>query len=370
MRSLISADNHVFEPVTLWQERLPARFRDRGPRLVVEGEWYVMAVEGMPNRKLSRVNGGSEGSAAAATAEKYAEVGRHGGTDPNARLADMAADGVVAEVIYPTFGLFVDMIPDPDLQMACAQVYNDWLAEAFLSRPDVFIPAAVVPVRDVASAVAELARVAGLGYRAAMIPTSPPEGTRYNQPGFDPLWQVAVDAALPLSLHTGTGALPSHEKGPGGAVINYAKVGLLSAETLCYFAASGVLERFPDLHLVFVETGAGWLAYCCERMDEAFEEHEQWVNPKLAEPPSEYVRRQCHVTLGADRAPVLTREITGVEPLLWASDYPHPEGTFPESQRVVEEIFAGVPEGDRHAIVCANAARLYGVDLAAPVAQP
>ena len=76
---------------------------------------------------------------------------------------------------------------------------------------------------------------------------------------------------------------PQHERGPGGAVINYAKVGLLSAETLCYFAASGVLERFPDLRLVFVETGAGWLAYCCERMDEAFEEHEQWVKPKLAE---------------------------------------------------------------------------------------
>ena len=117
-------------------------------------------------------------------------------------------------------------------------------------------------------------------------------------------------------------------------MINYAKVGLLSAETLCYFAASGVLERFPDLRLVFVETGAGWFAYCCERMDEAFEEHEQWVKPKLAEPPSAYVKRQCHVTLGADRAPLLTREITGIEPLLWASDYPHPEGTFPESQQV------------------------------------
>ena len=84
---------------------------------------------------------------------------------------------------------------------------------------------------------------------------------------------------MPLSLHTGTGALPQHERGPGGAVINYAKVGLLSAETLCYFAASGVLERFPALRLVFVETGAGWLAYCCERMDEAFYEHDSGSTP-------------------------------------------------------------------------------------------
>jgi predicted TIM-barrel fold metal-dependent hydrolase len=360
-RALISADNHVFEPVTLWQERLPARFRERGPRLETRDDWYVMAIEGMPDRKLTRA-GNDQPSGPGNDADDHdGDRARTGGADPDARLRDMALDGVVAEVIYPTFGLFIDMIPAADLQMACAAVYNDWLAETFLHRPDVFIPSAVVPVRDVASAATEMERVIGLGFRAATIPTTPPEGTRYNQPVFDGLWSIASEAGVPLSLHTGTGALPQHERGPGGAVINYAKVGLLSAETLCYFAASGVLERFPELRLVFVETGAGWLAYCCERMDEAFEEHEQWVDPKLAQPPSAYVRRQCFVTLGADRAPLLTREITGVEPLLWASDYPHPEGTFPESQRVVERIFAGVPDDVMRAIVHDNAAKLYGV---------
>ena len=96
-------------------------------------------------------------------------------------------------------------------------------------------------------------------------------------------------------------------------------------------------------------------------MDEAFEEHEAWVKPKLAERPSAYATRQCSVTLGADRAPLLTREITGVEPLLWASDYPHPEGTFPESQAVVARIFDGLPEHEISAIVSGNAARLYGI---------
>jgi predicted TIM-barrel fold metal-dependent hydrolase len=354
-RALISADNHVFEPVRLWEERLPLQFRARGPRVQQDGDWIVMAIEGMPNRKLTKANGVEaigEGMARSA-----------GGADTDQRLRDMELDGVVAEVIYPTFGLFIDMMPAPDLQMACAQVYNDWLAETFLHRPDVFIPAAVVPVRDVASATAEMERVAGLGFKAAMIPTSPPEGTPYNRPDFDPLWKIASDAGMPLSLHTGTGALPQHERGPGGAVINYAKVGLLSAETLCYFSASGVLERFPELRLVFVESGAGWYAYCCERMDEAFEEHEQWVDPKLSAPPSHYAKTQCYVTLGADRAPLLTREITGVEPLLWASDYPHPEGTFPESQTIVERIFAGVPEDELEAIVSGNAARLYKVGV-------
>ena len=358
-RALISADNHVFEPVTLWQERLPEAYRTRGPRLEESGEWLVMAIEGMPDRKLTKANGGVKEAMTGDGAHKMT-----GGADPDQRLHDMALDGVVAEVIYPTFGLFIDMVPAADLQMACAQVYNDWLAESFLHRPDVFIPAAVVPVRDVASATAEMERVAKLGFKAAMIPTTPPEGMPYNRPEFDPLWKIASDAGMPLSLHTGTGALPQQEKGPGGAVINYAKVGLLSADTLCYFAASGVLERFPNLKMVFVETGAGWFAYCCERMDEAFEEHQQWVKPKLKELPSHYAKTQCHVTLGADRAPLLTREITGIEPLLWASDYPHPEGTFPESQAVVERIFQGIPEDEMRAIVGGNAARLY--DVAVP----
>jgi predicted TIM-barrel fold metal-dependent hydrolase len=357
-RALISADNHVFEPVTLWQERLPAEYRSRGPRVEQRDDWVVMAIEGMPDRKLTK--------GASAEAMTSGAIDRmSGGSDTDQRLRDMEQDGVVAEVIYPTFGLFIDMVPAADLAMACAQVYNDWLAETFLHRPEVFIPAAVVPVRDVASATAEMERVANLGFKAAMIPTTPPEGIPYNRADYDPLWSIAADAGMPLSLHTGTGALPQHERGPGGAVINYAKVGLLSAETLCYFAASGALEKHPNLRLVFVETGAGWYAYCCERMDEAFEEHEQWVKPKLAQPPSHYAKTQCSVTLGADRAPLLAREITGIEPLLWASDYPHPEGTFPHSQEVVARIFDGIPDSEMDAIVMGNAARLYNVTVPA-----
>ncbi len=127
--ALISADNHVFEPVTLWQERLPQAFRDRGPRVEQHDGWVVMAIEGMPDRKLTCVNGESGSGEASASLEAAAGAG---GFDVDGRLRDMELDGVVAEVIYPTFGLFIDMVPASDLQMACAQVYNDWLAESFL----------------------------------------------------------------------------------------------------------------------------------------------------------------------------------------------------------------------------------------------
>ena len=238
-----------------------------------------MAIEGMPDRKLTRADGDS----ADGEAKQSHELGmRSGGADPDARLRDMAPDGVVAEVIYPTFGLFIDMIPAADLQMACAQVYNDWLAETFLHRPDVFIPSAVVPGarRRVGGGRARPRR------RARVQGRDDPDdaaGGHAVQPAASSIrsGRSRPTRASRCRCTPAPARCPQHERGPGGAVINYAKVGLLSAETLCYFAASGVLERFPDLRLVFVETGAGWLAYCCERMDEAFEEHEQWVKPKL-----------------------------------------------------------------------------------------
>ena len=218
---------------------------------------------------------------------------RAGGADPDGRLRDMALDGVVAEVIYPTFGLFIDMIP--------ARRPADGVRAGLqrLARGDVPAPARRVhPVRDRAGPRRRRRRrpSSNASPRSASRPRRsrrpPPEGIAVQPAGASTrCGRSRPTRAIPLSLHTGTGALPQHERGPGGAVINYAKVGLLSAETLCYFAASGVLERFPDLRLVFVETGAGWLAYCCERMDEAFEEHEQWVNPSSSGRRPTYVRR-------------------------------------------------------------------------------
>jgi predicted TIM-barrel fold metal-dependent hydrolase len=192
-----------------------------------------------------------------------------------------------------------------------------------------------------------------------------PEGRPYNSRDYDPGWAAAQAHGMPVSFHVGTGSNPVTERGLGGAVINYVEVGLGAQRSLAYLAASGVLARFPDLHVVMVECGAGWLAWLLERMDEAFEEHEQWVQPKLAEPPSFYVRRQGHVTFGNDAAGVVNRDFTGIESLLWASDYPHPEGTWPHTRETLERIFAGVSEPDRERVTYSTTARLYGLEAPA-----
>jgi predicted TIM-barrel fold metal-dependent hydrolase len=345
-RLIISADSHVMEPPDLWQERLPAALRSRAPRQEIRDGRYVLLVEGAPPRTMGRV--GDE------------EHRLPAGSDPAARLRDLETDGVAGEVIYPTVGLFLFLMPDAGLQLACTRVYNDWCAERFLAHADVFAPAAILPIGgELKGTLAELERVAGLGFKAAMLPATAPEQARYNSAAYDPLWENAAAARISLSFHVGTGAVPITERGPGGAVINYLKVSLASQEVVSYFAAAGVLARHPALHVVVVEAGAGWLAHVCERMDEAYTEHAQWVSPKLDGLPSDYVKRQVHVTLGSDRAAILARAVTGVEPLLWASDYPHPEGTWPHSREVIERSFAGLPDGEIDAIVGTNAQRLY-----------
>jgi predicted TIM-barrel fold metal-dependent hydrolase len=329
---------------------LPSSLRDRAPHLEARNGEMRLVMEGMPPRRMGGAPKDDDGSESQRAP---------GGSDASARLRDLEVDGVSAEVIYPTLGLFLYMVPDPALQLACARAYNDWCVELFFDRRDVFIPSAIIPVLDPNDAVAEFERCVALGFRSATLPTHPPDDARWNSDVHDPLWRAAASAGVPLSFHVGTGTSPTTERGPGGAVINYVYVGIGAQQAVAYFVAGGVLAKHPNLHVVMVESGAGWLGWLVERMDEAYTEHENWVTPKLDALPSDYVRRQVHVTLGADRAPINNREITGVEPLMWASDYPHPEGTWPESQTVVERIFKGVPDHEVDAIAGLNAKALY-----------
>jgi predicted TIM-barrel fold metal-dependent hydrolase len=365
--SVNSADSHVVEPLDLWVTRFPAALRDRAPRVENVDGVPRLLVEGAPPR---RMGGGGETRAEKADKERHGNDGhfRAGGWDPDARIRDLDDDGVWGEVLYPTIALFAWMTPDPELQYHSARSYNDWLAETFGSRSDRFAGAAMIPIADVDTAVEEVERVARLGLRTIMLPITPPADAPYNLDRYDRLWAAAQAHGLPVSFHVGTGSNPVTERGPGGAVINYVEVGLGAPRTLAYFAASGVLARYPDLHVVMVECGAGWLAWLYERMDEAAEEHAPWVKPKLPEPPSFYIRRQGHVTFGNDAAGVVNRAFTGVEPLLWASDYPHPEGTWPHTQATLTRIFAGVATAERRRITYETTADLYG--LHAPATAP
>ena len=347
----ISTDAHVTEPIDLYRERVDAQYRDRVPWIEEgEGGERTIRMEGLRPRSLM----------AAAVLEKAVV----GGWDLDVRIRDQERDGVAAEVIFPTWALQACFVPeDPGFQMAMCRAYNDWAVEVFGGRAERIVAVGLIPMLDIDAAVAEAQRAADLGLRALFLPAQVP--TRpYNDEGYDRFWAAASDLGLPLTFHSGTGVEPRVVRGPGGAVINYLLAAQLDGpRVMLSLAAGGALDRFPELRVVTVETGASWLAWVMTQADAIYDAHQMWAKPKLSLKPSELIRRQCAATFMHDPVAVANREFTGVETLMWGNDYPHPEGTWPNSQARCAEQFEGVPGDELASIVGGNAARVFGFAL-------
>ena len=360
---IISADSHVQEPPSLYEERVDRAYRHRVPRVETREDGRFRIVEGKRPRRLDV----AESRIGEEDREREFRNDRSGGRDLAVRLADQERDGVSAEVIYPNQSLFLYNSPDPAYQMAVARAYNDWAIELFGGRPDRFVPVAIVPVASVPAAVAEATRVAGLGYRAIKIPISMKDRP-YNLPDYEPFWSVVEEAGLVASLHAFTSEEDHYpddwgtEEGVGGALTLMAMSMAEGQDPVTRLISGGVLQRHPRFRFVVVECGAGWLAWLLYALDEQVKKKHMWVRPRLDLLPSELFRRQGHVTFGDDPVALRLLDFTGSECLLWGSDYPHDEGTFPNSREVIERTFQGVPDADRRKIVGDNAARLYGFE--------
>jgi predicted TIM-barrel fold metal-dependent hydrolase len=360
-KGAISADSHVQEPLTLYRERLDARYRDRTPHIETRDGKTYMIVEGRKPRRLDLA------------AERLTEEDkqrefrsdRFGGTNIDLRVADQERDGVMAEVLYPNQGLNLYNSPDTGYQMAVAQAYNDWLMEVFGRHRHRFVPVGIVPMGDIPMAVAEVHRLAKLGYRSIKIPIMMSK-LPYNRPDYEKFWSAIEETGLILSLHAFAGSddmLPEDwgmEEGIGGALAYMAFSMIEGMNPLTLFITSGMLERHPRLKFVIVECDAGWLGWLLSVLDQQVAKKHMWIRPQLAMLPSEYFKRQGHVTFSDDPVALNNIAITGSDHLMWGSDYPHDEGTFPHSQEVIQRIFAGVSAGDKDKIIRGNAARLYG----------
>ena len=362
MTFVFSADGHVVEPGDLFDTRVPASLRRHGLRsekldgMIVSyaGERVTMRrpLESGPPRL------GPDG-------EPFGRPDRRGNRELDWRRKDMEIDGVDAEILFPSLGLTAFMIENPDAEMATAQVYNDWHHDLAKDHTDTFVRCGILPVRDTKNTVAEMERLAGLGFTTAMIPSfiDPASGLpQYTSDYWDPVFDAAQRLNMVFSLHTGTGRYDVRSfRGPGGAVMNY---GIQSTDgwiTIMAMVSGGLLDRFPGVHVVVIEGGASWLAPLAERMDEVYVAHAPFVQPKLSIMPSEIIRRQVHCQFQTDRAGIMSRSVTGTAAMLWGADYPHHEGTFPVSKKVTASLFDGIDisEEDKAAILGGTAARLY-----------
>jgi len=167
----------------------------------------------------------------------------------------------------------------------------------------------------------------------------------YNDPAWDPIFAFAGANGIPLVFHTGIGDIDIRAlRGPGGALYNYTRLMNDAVEIITQLVGGGVLDRNPNAHIVFAEHSAGWLWGLAERMDEVYQGHAPSITPKLGRWPSQIVRDQVHCALQNDIGSIATRRGVGIGALMFATDYPHSEGTFPFSRDLVDRMRVEHPD--------------------------
>ena len=370
---LISCDSHIVEPADLWQGRTDRAWRDRAPRTETDADgivhWYVdhdipLGSVGAPAQAGVRFEDPSK-----VTFEGRWEEVRPGANDPEARLADMAMDGVIGEVVYPTVGARLYSVVGSELLSACLRANNDWMADFVKGRPDLFKGIGMLNTDDVDDAAKELARCAELGLAGAMIPTYPGEARPYDHPDYDRLWAAGQDLGMPLSFH-----IASPRQGPGqvavfagdgqgaGAAAYRATQDYWMRRSLAAMIFTGVFERYPALRIAVVEHELSWMPHLLTQLDRTYTELSQTAPYRFrdAKLPSDFFTTSIYTSFQEDRLGVqVLPERIGTDTLMWGSDYPHAESTWPNSQQFLADILAPLAEPDRAKLVHDNVARLF-----------
>jgi predicted TIM-barrel fold metal-dependent hydrolase len=352
---IISADDHMdlhVLPPELFSERLPAALRDRGPRVVDTPDGPFWQAEG---RLLSPSGRKGKG---------YIRSEDHGFRpgQPETRLEDMDRDGVHAHVIYSPMTTQMKL-EDAELRAACMRVYNDWAVEFNRLDPSRLLLLSHIPGHDPKAAGDELLRVAKLGHKGAIVGQD--EGVApIFEDEWHPFWDVAQETGLPIHAHLGprTTMLKS-ELGSWRMPAFVTVIPMQLDETLSGMVFSGILEQRPDVKFVLAEGGLGWVPYIIERMDHEHHKYYDTIQDhRLSMLPSEIFRRQIYVTYEDETIGVKLIPEIGVDNVMWASDYPHGDSTWPHSRKALADSpLASLGDDVLSKVVCDNAAAVYGI---------
>ncbi len=373
---LISSDDHIIEAGHVWTSRAPATLKDRAPRVIVapDGtEMWKVEERMSPNIGLSTM-AGRKYEEYTAKAQNFKDM-RPGCYDPKERVKDMDLDGVKASVCFPQVpGLAGESfmnIKDAELRHWAISAYNDYVCEEFQTvAPGRLIGLGILPLTEPEQAVMELRRSVKKGIKGLSIPFWIDGQVAGAKPlvhsMYDPVWSACEELGIPINLHISsrrredTSVLQAGIPGLAEAFVTSAP--LSNFEILCQVIWTGVLDRHPKLKVISSEGGVGWVPYLLERADYTYMKHRFWTKSSLPKKPSEYFHRQCWVCFIHDEAGVLARHLIGVDNMMWESDYPHTDTTWPFSHDWVEKSLKGVPEGERKKIVYENARKLYSLN--------
>jgi predicted TIM-barrel fold metal-dependent hydrolase len=395
---IVSADDHVVEPPKLWVERLPARYADVAPR-VERGVVAPTDVDSMGRsmtvspvklderpvdiwcyedlrlplwRTMAAV--GYDRDDVTITPITYDEM-RPGCFQQGPRLDDMDVNNVDASVCYPNAfvrfcGQTFAEAKDKELALLCVRAYNDWMIEEWAAgSAGRLVPMCIVPLWDRGLAVAEVERITARGVRAVCFSEIPAYlGLPSLHSGeWDPFLAACDANGVVLNMHFGSSSrlATTSDDAPAGVANTLTFVN--PAMALADWLLSGILAQFANLKIVFGECNIGWVPYLLERADIVWEQNRGWneVYDKLPEPPSSYFHRQVLMTFFQDEHGVRSIQEIGIDNVMFETDYPHSDSTWPNSMKFVSEYAEQLSPDVLHRVVRQNAIDLYGIELKA-----
>jgi predicted TIM-barrel fold metal-dependent hydrolase len=364
------------EPPDLWENYLEPRFRDRAIRIRREAdgrESLIVDDKVLLSGRLAAL-GGVEHPAEEAFASQdltYLDGCPPASYDTDARVRLLDEWGVDAGVVFPTIGILWDKEDDPQLAMAYARAYNNWqwdFAKPALNR---ILPVAHIPMYDVALAKAELKRTLALGFKGMFLAPEPVCGKRPSHPDYDPLWEMMVEADLPVCIHlivrfdrvinlSGT-RWWDVEKERTDTVFSFALGGTMQLiPAIAALVCDGLFDRHPKLKVTIVESGAGYVRYLMDRLDEKYARFKN-LSP-LARSPSEYMRENFWYVMDPSEASIDAQcDLVGEDKFLWGSDYPHVDSHIGAMDEV-HAALAPMSEARRNLVLGGNARRLFNLD--------
>jgi predicted TIM-barrel fold metal-dependent hydrolase len=372
---VVDADVHVTPPPTFWAEYLPAKFRERAPRVESDGEFDYIVFEGQRN-KVNLMQ-----SQAGRTYQEYKNAGklsdmRVGGWMPAKRLEDMDRDGVDKAVCFGGGPLSTG---DTELYLASFDAFDRWQSDFCADSKGRLFSAAFLTTIDVNQTIEGMRQAKKRGDVAVNLPAFPqslsqfskansvwqamtgdPQGERkYRDPEFDPLWAAASELDMPITFHLGARVSRFKDKANFLPDMPMGKVAMLEPPGIMIYG--GVFDRFPKLRVGLIESGAGWLAWAAHYMDRNWHLQRHWTECNIKQPPSFYFDQNIYASFISDPIAVKLRHESGCRNIMWSSDYPHSETTFPFSHETIEDNCPNIPKEERDWIVGGCAEKFYGL---------
>jgi len=372
---VVDADVHVTPPPSFWAEYLPARYRDVAPRVGSEGDVDYIVFEGT-RRPVHLMQ-----SQAGRRFDQYKNTGklsdmRVGGWMPRARLDDMDRDGIDKAVLFGGGPLSTGNL---DLYLDSFDAFNRWQSDFCADSDGRMFSVAFLTTIDVERTIAGMHAAKARGDVGVNLPAFPqtldqftkegsiwqamtgdPNGKRqYRDAEFDPLWATAVELDLPITFHLGARVSRFRDKTNFLPDIPMGKVAMLEPPAIMIYG--GVFDRFPTLRVGLIESGVGWIPWACEYMDRTWYMQRHWTECAIKNAPCHYFDQNIYASFIYDPVGVELRHKPGCKNIMWSSDYPHAETTFPHSHQAIADNFSGVSDEDRRWILAGCAEKFYGL---------